>query len=246
VADAASVTLVELRRRGLRGRWVPIVGVILVLAALKVSTALLGVAGVAAGLVATIAVLGVTRAGRATWHDLGVSRQALRTGLVWSFGFFVLFAAGFALTAVAATILPAVAAWVQNLQVSATEPRLVALHAFVTIPLGTVIVEEVAFRSALPTLLGKVGLGTRAAIVASAGLFGLWHVAPSLTVALDDPNASLPVWLVVVGTVVFTTTAGIGLGWLRHRSRSLLPPIVVHMATNSLGVTLLWFLTLGR
>jgi uncharacterized protein len=219
--------------------------VVLVLAALKVSTDVLGLAGVVAGVVATIALLAVTRAGQATWHDLGISRHALRTGLVWSLGFFTLFATGFALTAVAARIMPAVATWVQNLQVSATEPRLVALHAFVTIPLGTVLVEEVAFRSALPALLGRVGAGTRTAIVASAGLFGLWHVAPSLTVALDDPTASLPVWLVVVGTVVFTTAAGIGLGWLRHRSGSLLPPIVVHLATNSLGVALLWFLALG-
>jgi len=37
----------------------------------------------------------------------------------------------------------------------------------------------------------------------------------------------------------------VGLGWLRHRSGSLLPPMLVHLATNSLGVVLLWTLTLG-
>jgi membrane protease YdiL (CAAX protease family) len=246
VAGAASSAPLELLGRRPRGRWIPILGVVLVLATFKVSTAVLGVAGVAAGIVATIALLGVTRAGRASWHDLGLSRKALRTGLLWSSGFFALFASGFVLTAVAARVVPAVATWLENLEVSATEPRLVALHALVTIPLGTVLVEEVAFRSALPTLLGRVGAGTRTAIVASAVLFGLWHVAPSLTAALDDAGAGLPVWVVVLGTVVFTTTSGIGLGWLRHRSGSLLPAFVVHMATNSLGVTLLWFLTLGR
>lgn len=233
-------------RRAHRARWAPVAGVLLVLAGLKVSTAVLGVAGVAAGLVATLAVLAVTRAGRASWHDLGISPRSLRTGLVWSGGFFALFATGFALAAVAARLVPAVGTWVQNLEVSATEPRLVALHAFVTIPLGTVLVEEVAFRSALPSLLGRVGAGTRTAVLTSAGLFGLWHVAPSLTVALDNPGTGPPAWVVVLGTVVFTTTSGVGLGWLRHRSGSLLPPVVVHVATNSLGVTLLWFLTLGR
>ena len=102
-----------------------------------------------------------------------------------------------------------------------------------------------AFRSALPALLRRAGAGTRTAIVSSATLFGLWHVAPSLTTALGDPSRDLPVWVVVAGTVVFTTAAGVGLGWLRHRSGSLLPPVLVHLATNSLGVLLLWSLTLG-
>ncbi len=228
-----------------RQRWLPIVGVLAVLAALKVGTAVLGVTGAVLGVVATVAVLAVTRAGRATWHDLGLSLRALRTGLLWAAGFFALFAAGFALFAVAARAVPALTAWVASLQVSAPEPNALALQALVTIPLGTVLIEEVAFRGALPALLGRAGAGTRTAVVGSAVLFGLWHVAPSLSVALEDGASSTPVWLVVVGTVVFTTASGIGLGWLRHRSRSLLPPMMVHLATNSLGVALLWFVALG-
>lgn len=228
-----------------RERWLPILGVLLVLGGLKVGTAVFGVTGAVVGVIATVAVLAVTRAGRATWHDLGLSRQALRKGIVWSLGFFSLFAAGFALTALAAKVLPAVADWVQSLQVTAPEPRTMALQALVTIPLGTVLIEEIAFRGALPALLGRAGAGTRTAILISAVLFGLWHIAPSLTAAMADTQSATPVWLVVVGTVVFTTASGIGLGWLRHRSRSLLPPMFVHLATNSLGVALLWFLTLG-
>lgn len=227
-----------------RERWLPILGVLLVLGGLKVGTAVIGVTGAVVGVLATVGVLAVTRAGRATWHDLGLSRQALRKGVLWSLGFFTLFAAGFALTALAAKVLPAVADWVQSLQVTAPEPRTMALQALVTIPLGTVLIEEIAFRGALPALLGRAGAGTRTAIVISAVLFGLWHIAPSLTAAMANSTSGTPVWLAVLGTVVFTTASGIGLGWLRHRSRSLLPPMFVHLATNSLGVALLWFLAL--
>jgi membrane protease YdiL (CAAX protease family) len=226
-------------------RWVPVVGVLLVLAVMKGASALVGTAGaVAVGVLGAVGVVVVTRAGRLDWHDLGVSRRSLRRGLVWSAGFFGLFAAGFALVALLARGLPPLAEWVQGLEVQDVGPDSALFQALVAIPLGTVLVEEVAFRSALPALLGRAGLGARTAIVASASMFGLWHVAPSLTAAMGNPARDLPVWAVVVGTVVFTTTAGVGLGWLRHRSGSLLPPMFVHLATNSLGLTLLWSLTL--
>lgn len=228
-----------------RRYWLAIGGVLVVLAALKVVTAVAGLTGAVVGVIATVAVLVVTRTGHVDWHDLGASRHALRTGARWALGFFTLFATGFALTALVARLAPPLADWVQSLEVTAPDPRMVAVQAFVTIPLGTVLIEEVAFRGAIPALLGRVGAGTRTAVVASAALFGLWHVAPSLSAALEDSGSSTPVWVVVLGTVVFTTASGIGLGWLRYRSRSLLPPIAVHVATNSLGVALLWFLTLG-
>ncbi len=217
-----------------------------VLAVLKIGTAVLGITGAVLGVLATGGVLLVaTRPGRASLHDLGLSRTALRRGLLWSVAFFSIFAVGFALFALAAKVLPAVAAWVTSLQVAAPQMQTIALQALVTIPLGTVLIEEVAFRGALPALLGRAGAGTKAAIVGSAVLFGLWHVAPSLAAALADPDGTVPVWLAVLGTVVFTTASGLGLGWLRHRSRSLLPSMFVHLATNSLGLALLWFLTLG-
>lgn len=240
-SSRAAASLPRLRRA-----WLPVLGVLLVLGAMKGGLLLVGPAGtVALGVLAAVGVVAVTRAGRLDWHDLGVSRRSLRQGLVWSAGFFGLFAAGFALVTLLAHLVPALAAWVQGLEVGAVSPDTALFQALVAIPLGTVLVEEVAFRSALPALLGRAGAGTRTAVVASAVLFGLWHVAPSLTTALGDPSRDLPVWVVVVGTVVFTTAAGVGLGWLRHRSGSLLPPMVVHLATNSLGVVLLWSLALG-
>lgn len=229
-----------------RRHWLPVVGVVAVLAVMKGASVLIGATGtVALGVAGALGIVAVTRMGRLDWHDLGVSRRAFRQGLLWSVGFFALFAGGFALFTLLAHLLPPLAEWVQGLEVQDVVPSAALYQALVAIPLGTVLVEEVAFRSALPALLGRAGAGARTAIVSSAALFGLWHVAPSLTTALGDPSRDLPVGVVVAGTVVFTTAAGVGLGWLRHRSGSLLPPMLVHLATNSLGVVLLWSLTLG-
>ena len=229
-----------------RERWLPIVAVIAVLALLKVATSLLGITGAVVGVAATLGIVAVaTRKGRATLHDLGLSGRTLRRGVLWSLGFFALFGSGFAVTALLAKVVPAIAAWVQSLQVATPDWDTLAVQALVTIPLGTVLIEEVAFRGALPALLGRAGASTRWAIVVSAMLFGLWHVAPSLAAATGQGAPAASVVLAVLGTVVFTTASGIGLGWLRHRSRSLLPPMVVHLATNSLGLGLLWFVTLG-
>jgi len=56
------------------------------------------------------------------------------------------------------------------------------LTAFLLIPLGTVLFEEVAFRGVLWGLLRR-GRGTVTATAVSSALFGLWHVLPSLGLA---------------------------------------------------------------
>lgn len=229
-----------------RERWQPIVGVLAVLALLKLATSVLGITGAVVGVLATAGVLVVVRHhARLSLHDIGISWHALRRGAVWSLAFGGMFAAGFAAVGLIARIVPTVAAWVSSLQVSAPDWDMVALQALVTIPLGTVLVEEVAFRGALPALLGRAGASARRAIVVSAVLFGLWHVAPSLSAGVASGAPPASVALAVAGTVLFTTVSGIGLGWLRHRSRSLLPPMAVHLATNSLGLGLLWLVTVA-
>lgn len=244
--DVTAQAVVLRDRLSHRERWVPILTVLAVLVVLKVATSVLGITGAVVGVIATAGVLAVvTRRGRATLHDLGLSRQSLRRGALWSLAFGAVFAAGFAATAAVAHVVPAVAQWVQSLQVAAPNWDTIALQAFVTVPLGTVLIEEVAFRGALPALLGRAGASTRRAVVISALLFGMWHIAPSVSAGVGSGATAASVVVAVLGTVVFTTVSGVGLGWLRHRSRSLLPPMVVHLATNSLGLGLLWVVTLG-
>jgi membrane protease YdiL (CAAX protease family) len=59
-------------------------------------------------------------------------------------------------------------------------------------------------------------------------LFGLWHSKG----VLHDASGGIAVGA-VVGTVLATTAAGVGFGWLRVRSDSLLAPILAQIATNS-------------
>ena len=79
--------------------------------------------------------------------------------------------------------------------------RVALWRVLVVIPLGTVLPEELAFRGLLLALLGR-RYGVVAGILLSSGLFGLWHVVPSLGGAL--------------------------LCWLRLRSGSLLALILTH------------------
>ena len=60
--------------------------------------------------------------------------------------------------------------------------RSAVLMSLVTIPLGTVVFEEVAFRSVLWGML-EHERGAAVATVVSSALFGLWHVLPALDVA---------------------------------------------------------------
>jgi membrane protease YdiL (CAAX protease family) len=47
--------------------------------------------------------------------------------------------------------------------------------------------------------------------------------------------------LLVTGTVVATFIAGLVFSWLRLRSRSLIAPILAHIATNGLALLIAWF-----
>jgi uncharacterized protein len=77
----------------------------------------------------------------------------------------------------------------------------------------------------------------------SSGLFGLWHVVPSLGGGTANAAMASVVGGDVVGTVVrvvvtvgFTSLGGVVLCWLRLRSGSLLAPVLAHWTVNGLGV----------
>jgi membrane protease YdiL (CAAX protease family) len=112
----------------------------------------------------------------------------------------------------------------------------------VVIPLGTVLPEELAFRGLLLALLGR-RYGVLAGILLSSGLFGLWHVVPSLSGGTTNATMTSMVGADAAGTVVrvvvtvgFTSLAGVLLCWLRLRSGSLLAPALAHWTVNGLGV----------
>jgi membrane protease YdiL (CAAX protease family) len=117
------------------------------------------------------------------------------------------------------------------------------------IPLGTVVLEEVAFRGALPAVLAREWTTLRA-VVASSALFGVWHVLPSWGIGDVNPVVDdilgdrwigrlISVGVAVIGTFV------VGLWWsfVRYRSGSLLAPVLAHVGTNSLAYAIAWIVT---
>jgi membrane protease YdiL (CAAX protease family) len=81
-------------------------------------------------------------------------------------------------------------------------------------------------------------MGTIAAVLWSSALFGLWHIIPTLngleTNELGDQvDSAAATTATVAGAVVVTFIAGIGFCWLRLRSRSIVAPMMAHLAVNT-------------
>jgi membrane protease YdiL (CAAX protease family) len=168
--------------------------------------------------------------------DLGLARSRGPAGLRWGVAAAAVVAAAYAL----GWLLPPLRAALP--QASSDLQGGTLATVLLVIPLGTVLPEELAFRGLLLALLER-HLGTRAAVLWSSGLFGLWHVLPSLgggaaNAAIADVvgGTGAGLGIRVVATVCFTALAGVALCWLRLRSGSLLAPFLAHWTVNGLGV----------
>jgi membrane protease YdiL (CAAX protease family) len=176
----------------------------------------------------------LARASGLTRADLGLGGERLRRGLVLG----AAAAAAVGLFYAAAVAMPTTRAAFVDARGAAPLAG-VLFVALVRVPLGTVVLEELAFRGVLPALVG--GGWWRATLV-SSGLFGLWHVLPAMGSgnAVSDALGSAGA---VVGTVAFTAAAGVvfraGQRWSGH----LVTPMLLHAATNSLGALVAWWVT---
>ena len=110
--------------------------------------------------------------------------------------------------------------------------------ALVTVPVGTVLLEEVAFRGVLWGLVARLASPTWATVV-SASAFGLWHVLPSLGLGRNNAAVAGTIGTDSAVTAAFgvavTAAAGVVLAELRRRTGSLLAPLALHWATNATG-----------
>jgi uncharacterized protein len=119
-------------------------------------------------------------------------------------------------------------------------------HALLRIPIATALGEELVFRAALLGLFGR-GRTPGIAIAVSSGLFGLWHILPTLDSlearqpAPNPPGVGMGSGVgrrtagraaIVAGVVVATAGAGAAFAALRLRSRSILTPAVAHATLN--------------
>ena len=187
------------------------------------------------GPLAAALLLLVGRGAGLSWSELGLGREFLTRGLWWGCAAAGLVAVGYAV----GVAVPATRRLFRDTRYRVGPGSAVAM-AFMTIPLGTVVFEEVAFRGVLWGLVA-VDHGPAWATGVSAVLFGVWHVLPALDLlrtneSLRGPAPARRRLATVLGTVAFTFLAGLVFGELRHRTGSLLAPTVLHWATNGLGV----------
>jgi membrane protease YdiL (CAAX protease family) len=189
------------------------------------------------GPLAALLLLLVARWAGLTWAELGLGNQSLLPGAQVAVA---------AVLAVGLVYAAGVAIPFTRAAFRDTRYRLgmrAALYmSLVVIPLGTVLFEEVAFRSVLWGLLAH-DYGVPLATAVSACLFGLWHVLPAMDLARTHTSVkgrATPgrrrLAVTVLATIAFTTVAGIVFAELRRRSGSLLAPVGLHWATNGLGV----------
>jgi membrane protease YdiL (CAAX protease family) len=211
--------------------------VVAVLIVVNVAEKLIPHSSVVVGPVAAAALIVLSHRAGLTWDDEGLARRTWGKGTRWAL---VCVGAVAAVYTVAA-LLPATRSAFDDERYQHGLGRTL-VTVLVVIPLGTVLLEEVAFRGVLWGALRRE-YGVIVATAVSSLLFGLWHVLPSLNLAESNKavegvfgSSGIGQVLAVLGTVVFTALAGVVFCELRRRSESLIAPFGLHWATNALGV----------
>jgi membrane protease YdiL (CAAX protease family) len=190
---------------------------------------------VATSLITVVVLLALLWLAGGTWADAGLARDTLGPGLAWGAVLVAAVAVGCALAAA----LPWTRQMFVDNRVVGVRPREVAYETLVRIPIGTVALEEVAFRGVLYGLAVLAYDRVVWATVLSAGLFGLWHVFPARELLALNPAAGRVFrtrnMLIVPAAVLATALVGVVFAEIRRRTGSLVPVLALHWATNALG-----------
>ncbi|KOU90601.1 CAAX protease [Streptomyces sp. XY58] len=196
-----------------------------------------GPLGLVTAVAASALLLGVLHRAGGTAADAGLAPGTYARGARWALALIALVA----LVYLAGALLPATRSLFEDRRHDAMRAGDVTLRVLVLVPVGTVLLEEVAFRGVLYGLVRRSHGALRATAVSSL-LFGLWHVLPSLHLATAKPaltevfgDSAAGAALAVVAAVVFTAAAGVLFCELRRRSGSLLAPMGLHWAVNAFG-----------
>ena len=187
---------------------------------------------VRANLCATGTALAAAALSGLTPADLGLGRGRWQPGRP-GYRLAATVAAGWLLIAV----VPATRPLLGDQRIASLDGREVAYQALIRIPVGTALWEEIAFRGVLQAALRRV-MSDTAAIVVTSGVFGAWHIRPTLQALRANGLAGRRGRAAagVTAGVVATTADGVLFSWLRERSGSLTAPILLHVATNSGGL----------
>lgn len=194
------------------------------------------------GVLTVAALLGLARWSGLRPAALGLDRRHLRrAAIVGLIGLGLV-----ALTFGIALAVPALRTAFHDGRVGTLGPGTLLWITLIRIPLGTVLLEEIAFRGVLPALLGGGERWRWGPVLGASALFGLWHVLPSLALTRNAAVATVlgGVPLAVLSGLAMLAAAGAGvvLYWWRHTGRGVLAPALVHFATNSGGLLIAWWM----
>jgi uncharacterized protein len=188
----------------------------------------------------TVALVLIALTAGATRSDLGLGRTEWGAGLRYGAGAFGVVL----LVLIVAAVIPVTNGFLHDSRAEIGGGRLI-YELGVSIILLTAIPEEFAFRGVLLGSALRLWGPVRASMITSA-LFGLWHIEPTLHTMSDNRavvGASASVGgqvLLVLGSIAVTFIAGLVFCWLRLRSRSLIAPVMAHIATNGLALAVAW------
>lgn len=196
------------------------------------------------GVAALLLVTAIRFDGRST-DELGLAARKVPSGLRWG-GAFSLGLLGIYLIGM---VLPFTDGLFEDTRGQISLASL-SWQVLIVVPLGTVLMEEIAFRGVLPAMFrarfAHHSNGALRADLASALLFGFWHVLPSWNTNDTNPvfrdllGGPLGHAVTIAGSVLGTAAAGMAFSWLRNRSDSLAAPMSMHWSLNSLGYILSW------
>jgi len=182
-------------------------------------------------LLVAAALLLLARADGISAEELGLDRSALARGATVGLAAFLVVTAVLLLGAA----VPSTRRVFADQRAADLAGPAVAYQALVRIPLGTVVLEEVAFRGVLLAALTRA-TSTSAAVVWSSAVFGLWHIVPTIEALRTNDVDSR--FVGVAAAVVVTAVAGAGFAALRLHSGSLVAPALAHVATNSVALVI--------
>lgn len=190
-----------------------------------------GPAGVLLGAALVVAVFAYARADGLSLGQLGLRRERLGLG--------VAVGSALALVGVAAAMIllrypPLVAGPVTYAPLAAMSTPDLAVRIALTMPLDTIIPEELAFRGLLLAQLLR-RYRVRAAVVVSALAFAGWHAVIVTTTIAQTSLAGdrLFAGLGLVGAFLAVFGGGVSFAALRVTTGSLAAPIAAHWVFNS-------------
>lgn len=189
--------------------------------------------GDVAYVVANLALAGALSALARRW---GLGREALgwsRSNLARGLRVGVVAMALIGVVVLAAWAVPATRVVLADQRVADLGAAGITYWALVRIPLGTALAEEVVFRSVLLAAVAARA-GWRRGVLWSSGVFGLWHIGPSLVALRVNELTADPLWtaVAVAAAVGVTFIGGLGFCALRWWAGHVIAPTLAHVATN--------------